>query len=303
MDKSPFLDDFFATGFDCLAKLIPFDLAAIWELKEPYLAVRATHGKKSRPELLNHKISEHFSSLLSSKSGYDYIGGYKIEDELGSGTSGIVFLATKNGSRFALKILKNSTVPGPRRTRLLERFMREAKVNASIEHANVVKLHDYGLASKEEIPFIVMEYLEGCTMQDLIKENAINGYTGKIQILRQVASALSCLHQKGICHRDIKPANIHIDHSQHVKLLDFGLVRTQDSQLTMTNELMGTPLYMAPESFSSSSPLRSSSSLRRQSLRIRSRTASSAERSLLTTFAGAICTLAANCCSSPEGSS
>jgi tetratricopeptide (TPR) repeat protein len=128
----------------------------------------------------------------------------------------------------------------------LRRFQREAKAAARLTHPNVVQIYDVG--SDGELPYFVMEYVDGCPLDRFIGNPALT-LENALRLLVPVARALHAAHEQGIVHRDIKPSNILIQRSGQPKLADFGLARSfEDSQaLSRTGDLVGTPRYMAPE--------------------------------------------------------
>ncbi len=189
------------------------------------------------------------------ENGMGTIGGYTVISKISEGNKGEVFLAKKieDGEirQFALKTIKFTDATESEKYKTLERFNREAQVAAKIQHPNIVKILDYGLSTEEPIPYIVMEYLDGKSLKKLIN-NKVLSFSDKLEIIQQVASALQEIHANGICHRDIKPENIMIGESLTVKVMDFGVAKTIESQLTLTGDLLGTPNYLSPEAFKSS---------------------------------------------------
>ena len=131
----------------------------------------------------------------------------------------------------------------------LKRFMNEAKAVSAVMHPNIVSIVEYGVCESEKIPFIAMEYARGKSLKEYIIDEDEFTTVQKALILRQIADALSAIHERKICHRDIKPANIMVDQALTVKLTDFGIAHLPDSDLTMTANIIGTPTYMSPEAF------------------------------------------------------
>ncbi len=184
-----------------------------------------------------------------------HLAGYELLETLGEGNMGFVFLARKahntDSKRFAIKVSKPGHGDDEKRQARRERFLREANAASSVEHPNIVGIVEFGLAEQEEIPFIVMEYVEGQSLGDLIDENLPLDLIEKIRIVRQIADAVSAIHAKNICHRDITPRNILLDKELNPKLTDFGIALLPDSDLTVTSHIVGTPVYLSPEGFKS----------------------------------------------------
>ncbi len=161
------------------------------------------------------------------------LGPYKLEALLGQGGMGQVFRAidTRLGRAVAVKVSQE---------RFTDRFEREARAIAALNHPNICTLHDVGPN------YLVMELVEGETLAALLKRGKLS-FDQTIQYGAQIASALSAAHAKGIVHRDLKPANVMVT-PHGVKVLDFGLAKSaHDETLTVANAVMGTPAYMAPE--------------------------------------------------------
>lgn len=162
---------------------------------------------------------------------------------------GVVYLVrdmTAGGREVALK-LQRSDVADPR---ALERFMREAKMLASLNHPGVIKVHSTGWLS--EGPFLLMEFVEGQVLSALREPLAPREAA---RITRDVASAVAALHRDGLLHRDIKPANVILRTDGSPVLLDFGLARdAREERLTQTGDVLGTPCYMSPEQADGKSP-------------------------------------------------
>jgi len=172
--------------------------------------------------------------------------GYKIVRNLGAGTMGVVLLVRKNDNYYAMKILRS--VGDMDSDKNVKRFMREADILAQINHPNIVKIFEYGLSPKENVPYFIMEFVDGNPLNEHITAGDLS-IKDKLVIIKQIASALAFIHEQGILHRDVKPANIIVMDDKTVKLTDFGIARIAESELTITHEMLGTPAYMSPEAF------------------------------------------------------
>jgi serine/threonine-protein kinase len=173
---------------------------------------------------------------------------YEIIREIGKGSTGIVMLAKREERYYALKLLRRELHDSQSGKEQINRFLVEAEVMAKIEHPHVVKIFESGFSSDGAIPYILMEYIDGGTLKDYICRDAFS-FNRKIKILLQLCDALDVVHKCGVLHRDIKPANVMMQKSLSVKLSDFGIARTIDSNKNMSLEIIGSPSYMAPEAF------------------------------------------------------
>jgi serine/threonine-protein kinase len=175
-----------------------------------------------------------------------FIGRYVILEKLGEGGMAAVYKAhdTRLDRDVAIKIIRTDTLDSDQ---FLARFEREAKALAKLQHPNIVNVIDYG--DHQGVPYLVMEYISGGTLKDLLGHQA--SFQEAARILAPVARALEFAHKKGIIHRDIKPQNILITESGDPMLTDFGIAKILGPDagvdLTMTGLGFGTPGYMAPE--------------------------------------------------------
>lgn len=176
------------------------------------------------------------------------LGGYEVEQLLGTGGMAVVVRGRQLtlNRPVAIKVLSHDLADNPL---FVVRFDSEAAALAHLNHPNIVNVIDRGRQDKTY--FIVMEYVEGETLQDRLKARGRLPQAEALAILRQVCSALAYAHRKGVVHRDIKPGNIMIDAEGRVKITDFGLAHLtaagRDFDLTKTGQTMGTLKYMAPE--------------------------------------------------------
>ncbi len=169
---------------------------------------------------------------------------------LGAGGMGAVYRARQRGlgRLVALKILQPTLSTDPA---FAERFAREARTLARLNHPNIVDVYDLGQTG--ELYYFLMEFVDGVTLRDLLRSHRLTPQEA-LAIVPQVCEALEYAHGAGIVHRDIKPENILLDHKGQVKIADFGVSKllenpTRVAQLTRPNHVVGTLHYMAPEQF------------------------------------------------------
>lgn len=170
---------------------------------------------------------------------------YEYVKMLGEGGMGGVFLATDRQleRNVAIKFMNSACISNPE---VAERFIREARAQAVASHPGIVSIYDVGT---EGNPFIVMEFIEGKTIKDVIKKEGGFSLKESIKLMLLVAEALEYAHFKRIIHRDVKPDNIILDQFGRTRLLDFGLAKLEatPSMTIVNNQVMGTPYYMSPE--------------------------------------------------------
>jgi predicted Ser/Thr protein kinase len=172
------------------------------------------------------------------------LGPYRVLEPIGKGGMGAVYRAEHEmlGRTVALKILPRALAGDPE---FVERFKREAQVLAKLRHPNIVEVHDLGVAG--DTYYFAMEFVEGTTLRSVLAAKAL-GPDRALAMVPKLCDALEAAHAQGVIHRDIKPENILIDGSGEPKIADFGLARIiRGPTLTMTQAVMGTPDYMAPE--------------------------------------------------------
>jgi serine/threonine-protein kinase len=181
------------------------------------------------------------------------IDNYKISAILGEGGMGIVYKAfdLKLERFVALKILNEKSLTNPN---YIARFKREAKNQAKFTHPNIVPV--YGFTEYEGTFGIVMEYVEGETLEHLIKRKGHLELTEALSILKQMLLGIGYAHSKGFVHRDIKPSNIIINNEGVVKIMDFGISKSmnESTAITKTGVKIGTILYMSPEQVRAQEP-------------------------------------------------
>lgn len=192
-------------------------------------------------------------SLLHATAATDELGclgAYRLLGRIGSGGMGVVFEAEDQqlGRRVAVKAMLPSLLE--REDHRL-RFLREARAAASIDHDNIVPIHQVG--EDQGVPFFVMPLLRGESLESLLRREGRVSVAQTVHIGRQIALGIAAAHARGLVHRDIKPANIWLEQRgeqlPRVRILDFGLARDEDDDLhlTKTGSVTGTPAFMAPE--------------------------------------------------------
>src|SRR3984893_17163370 len=170
---------------------------------------------------------------------------YRLERLLGQGGMGAVYLATHLGTEryVALKLI---TPQFMRNEEFVERFKREARAAGRLRHPNVVDVTDFGVAraGPERVAYLVMEYLDGCTLGDVLSEEKTLPLEWVVDILEQVCSAVHEAHQQGIIHRDLKPDNIWLEPNRlggyQVKVLDFGIAKLAEVDLSAPGSISGS---------------------------------------------------------------
>jgi eukaryotic-like serine/threonine-protein kinase len=183
--------------------------------------------------------------------GQVFAGRYEVQGTLGKGGMGVVYRARDRqlDEVVALKLLRPEALASD--PTLLERFKQEIKLARRITHRNVLRTHDFG--ETEGVPYISMEYLEGVTLKDLVRNRGALPLGVGLSIAKQMCHGLGAAHEGGVVHRDIKPQNMLIlPETAELKIMDFGISRVSSVEpdaggLTTAGTVMGTPDYMPPE--------------------------------------------------------
>ncbi len=210
----------------------------------------------TEPEALSKKLIDaglitrwQSEQLLEGRYKGFFLGKYKLLDHLGTGGMSNVYLAEHvlMQRRVAIKVLPKNRVED---TSYLARFHREAQAAAALDHRNIVRAYD--VDNEGSIHYLVMEFVEGRDLQQLVKQKGPLDYVTAANYMRQAAEGLSHAHRAGLIHRDVKPANLLVDQRNVVKVLDLGLARftgDERSSLTLTYDenVLGTADYLAPE--------------------------------------------------------
>jgi serine/threonine protein kinase len=174
------------------------------------------------------------------------LGRYQIQSEIGRGAMGTVYRALDSvlERTVAIKTL-NRDLPDDELAEMQARFVREAKSAGRLNHPNIVTIYDAGMEG--DVGYIAMEYLEGQSLQQLMKSGAPLPFEKVVDIVAQVAEGLDYAGRFGIVHRDIKPANIMVSPTGLATITDFGVARLPSSSMTEAGKLLGSPKYIAPE--------------------------------------------------------
>jgi len=215
-------------------------------------------GVETQIEEIENRMKEKGQSLFIDPKmreliGDHAIGRYKYVSKIGSGGMGVVHKVfdLKNNCIVAMKILREGLSGS---SKAIDRFFREARIAATLDHKNIVKIYDYNISNVYGQSYITMSFVDGESLRDIIErrfadtlEISTRDIAQSLFYLSQLCEALECTHKQGIVHRDIKPDNIMIDVGEVVKITDFGIVHIEEATFTPTGALIGTPRYMSPE--------------------------------------------------------
>jgi len=204
---------------------------------------------QARPRSATRLRGEAPPGLALGEESRQRIGRYEIIKTIGKGAMGVVYKARDPllDRVVAVKTISSPQGQGRRvRSAFLERFQREAKAAAKMQHPAIVTIFDVGVDEESGAPFMVLEYLPGESMADRL-DRVRFPLARSVQIALDLASALSFAHRQRIVHRDVKPANVLHAGDNRWKLADFGIARMPDSDLTQVGIFMGTPGYSPPE--------------------------------------------------------
>lgn len=172
---------------------------------------------------------------------------YVIDAELGRGAMGVVYRARdpKLGRTVAIKLVSTANLEPEAEKEYRERFVVEAHAAGRFSHPGIVTIFD---VREEPEPYLVMEYVEGQSLQQLMgRNNRPLPLSTTLRLVQEVAEALHYAHSQGVVHRDIKPANILVTKDGHPKIADFGIAKLNQAELTMPGQVLGSPAFMAPE--------------------------------------------------------
>jgi serine/threonine-protein kinase len=178
------------------------------------------------------------------------IGSYEVRRVIGTGSMGVVYLGHDRviDRPVAIKTIRRHLLEaGAHQHNAAERFRVEAQAAGRLSHRNIVSVYHFG--EDEDCAFIVMEYVPGHSLAEYLRRPERLTKDEVLCLANQLLDALHYAHERGVVHRDIKPANLMIDREGRLKITDFGIARTESSQLTRVNAVVGSPGYMAPEQY------------------------------------------------------
>jgi len=191
-------------------------------------------------------MSDHYIEIMTTRVG-THLDRYEIDAELGRGAMGVVYRARdlKLDRTVAIKTVSISGLEPNAEREYRARFVVEAQAAGRLSHPGIVTIFD---VREEAEPYLVMEYVEGQSLQQLVsRENRTLPLNITLRLIQEIAEALHYAHSQGVVHRDIKPANILVTTDGHPKITDFGIAKLNQTDLTLPGQVLGSPAYMAPE--------------------------------------------------------
>jgi eukaryotic-like serine/threonine-protein kinase len=189
---------------------------------------------------------------MSTRIG-THLDRYRLDAELGRGAMGVVYRARdlKLDRTVAIKMISLEGLEPDADHEYRQRFTLEARAAGRLAHAGIVTIFDAREDEETGIPYLVMEYVEGQSLQSLLtREHRTLPLSSALQLAQGIAEALHYAHSQGVVHRDIKPANILVAVDGHAKIADFGIAKLNRTDLTLAGQVLGSPSYMAPEQLS-----------------------------------------------------
>ncbi len=225
----------------------------IYEIDTSYRDIEAQITVLSKRMKAEQPSTSPVDVKMQELIGDHAVGRYKYLEKIGGGGMGVVHkvLDLKNNVTVAMKILREGLSSSGK---AIDRFFREARIAATLNHKNIVNIYDYNISHIHGQSFISMEYVEGPSLREIIENKFSESLSIQIEdvvevlhYMSQLCDALDIAHKKGIIHRDIKPDNIMVTRAAAVKITDFGIVHIEEASFTPTGALIGTPRYMSPE--------------------------------------------------------